>query len=126
MKPINIEKLLSHSIGISNSYHRPTENELLEDYLRVVGLLSLDKTSKLQEPLNQFTEINNEETYIIKGKIQEKDEEIKKLNEQFKSLRSILEIMMVDLANISNQNALNTMTKSMFSSGLINKIKNIK
>jgi hypothetical protein len=35
MKPINIEKLLSHSIGISNSYYRPTENELLEDYLKV-------------------------------------------------------------------------------------------
>ena len=26
MKPINIEKLLSHSIGISNSYYRPTDN----------------------------------------------------------------------------------------------------
>jgi hypothetical protein len=35
MKPINIEKLLSHSIGISNSYYRPTGNELLEDYLKV-------------------------------------------------------------------------------------------
>src|SRR4051812_3010651 len=35
MKPINIEKLLSHSIGIRNSYYRPTENELLEDYLKV-------------------------------------------------------------------------------------------
>ena len=25
MKPINIEKLLSHSIGISNSYYKPSE-----------------------------------------------------------------------------------------------------
>ena len=25
MKPINVEKLLSHSIGISNSYYRPTD-----------------------------------------------------------------------------------------------------
>jgi integrase len=31
MKPINVEKLISHSIGISNSYYRPTENEILED-----------------------------------------------------------------------------------------------
>ncbi|MDN5848007.1 MAG: hypothetical protein L0H53_17235, partial [Candidatus Nitrosocosmicus sp.] len=35
MKPINVEMLLSHSIGISNSYYKPTENELLEDYLKV-------------------------------------------------------------------------------------------
>jgi hypothetical protein len=29
MKPINIEKFLSHSTGISDSYYRPTENDLL-------------------------------------------------------------------------------------------------
>ena len=48
MKPINIEKLLSHSIGISNSYYRPTENELLEDYLKVADLLIIDKQEKLK------------------------------------------------------------------------------
>ena len=39
MKPINIEKLLSHSIGIIDFYHCPTEMELLEDYLKVSDLL---------------------------------------------------------------------------------------
>jgi hypothetical protein len=34
MKPINIEKLMNHSIGISNAYYRATENDLLEDYLK--------------------------------------------------------------------------------------------
>ena len=68
MKPINIEKLLSHSIGISNSYYRPTEKELLEDYLKVVDLLSIDKENKLQKQLNEYAEKNNEETFIIKGK----------------------------------------------------------
>jgi hypothetical protein len=33
MKPINIEKLMGHSTGISDSYYRATEKELLEDYL---------------------------------------------------------------------------------------------
>jgi len=56
MKPINIEKLLSHSIGISNSYYRPTEKELLEDYLKVVDLLSIDKKNKLQKQLNEYAE----------------------------------------------------------------------
>jgi len=36
MKPINIEKLMNHSVGISDSYYRATENELLEDYLKAV------------------------------------------------------------------------------------------
>ena len=67
MKPINIEKLLSHSIGISNSYYRPTDTELLEDYLKVSDLLMIDKQGKLQKELHKYEEKNQEETYIIKG-----------------------------------------------------------
>jgi hypothetical protein len=81
MKPINIEKLLSHSIGISNSYYRPTENELLEDYLKVSDLLQIDKQSQLQKELNQYHQKNQEDTLVIKGKLQEKDEEIKSQTE---------------------------------------------
>jgi len=72
MKPINIEKLLSHSIGISNSYYRPTENELLEDYLKCIDLISLDKENKLQKQLHKYVDKNNEETYIIKGSCKKK------------------------------------------------------
>jgi hypothetical protein len=41
MKPLNIETLLSHSTGISDSYYRPTENDLLQDYLSVTNSLSI-------------------------------------------------------------------------------------
>jgi hypothetical protein len=47
MKPINIEKLMNHSIGISNSYYRATENDLLEDYLKIADFLTISKESKL-------------------------------------------------------------------------------
>ena len=60
MKHSNIEKLLSHSIGISNSYCRPTENELIEDYLKVVNLLSIDKGNKLQIQIQEIKEKNIE------------------------------------------------------------------
>lgn len=46
MKPINVEWLMGHSTGISDSYYRPTENELLEDYLKAVPLLTI---SEIQE-----------------------------------------------------------------------------
>ena len=42
MKPINIEKLMNHSTGISDSYYRATEQELLEDYLKAIDMLSID------------------------------------------------------------------------------------
>ena len=37
MKSINIEKLMGHSIGISDSYYKITENELLQDYLKAAN-----------------------------------------------------------------------------------------
>jgi len=42
MKPINIEKLMNHSIGISDSYYRATENEILEDYLEAIDQLIIN------------------------------------------------------------------------------------
>jgi hypothetical protein len=40
MKPINIEILLNHSTGISDSYYRATEKELMEDYLKAIDFLT--------------------------------------------------------------------------------------
>src|SRR5919197_2583309 len=47
MKPINIEKLMGHSTGISDSYYRATENELLEDYLKAIEFLTISNEHRL-------------------------------------------------------------------------------
>ena len=49
MKPINVEWLMGHSTGISDSYYRPTENELLEDYLRAVPLLTVSEVEEVRQ-----------------------------------------------------------------------------
>jgi integrase len=91
MKPINIEILLSHSIGISNSYYRPTENELLEDYLRVCDSLLIDREEeKTLKELRVNERRNKEEVYLIKGKLQEKEEEIKELRGQVKTTQDVV------------------------------------
>jgi hypothetical protein len=41
MKPINVELLMGHDIGIARSYYKPTEAELLEDYKKAVPLLTI-------------------------------------------------------------------------------------
>ena len=44
----NVEITMGHDIGISKSYYKPTEGEMLEDYLKAVEFLSVnhDKTSE--------------------------------------------------------------------------------
>jgi integrase len=42
MKPINVEITMGHDIGLSASYYKPTEREVLEDYLKAVDLLTIN------------------------------------------------------------------------------------
>ena len=79
MKPINIEKLLSHSTGISDSYYRATEQELLDDYLKAMDSLTIDERNKLKKRIDSLEEKNEDEDYIIKARLHEKDEQIKSL-----------------------------------------------
>lgn len=90
MKPINVEILLSHNVGISNSYYKPTENDLLEDYLKVINLLSIDKQSKLEAELQDYEQRNKEENYVIRGKLQEREDELREFQERYeKDLENI-------------------------------------
>jgi integrase len=80
MKPINIEKLMNHSTGISDSYYRATENELLQDYLMAVEMLLIhDDKLTVQKQVEKLTEKSKQENYIIKGKLSEKEKEIQLL-----------------------------------------------
>jgi hypothetical protein len=47
MRPANVEILMGHDIGISESYWRPTEQEVLQDYLKAIPLLSINAESSI-------------------------------------------------------------------------------
>lgn|GEM_PF-6071556 len=53
MKPINIEMLMGHSIGISNSYYKPIENEP-QDYLRSEDDLTISHEKRLRRELEKL------------------------------------------------------------------------
>lgn len=89
MKPINVETLLSHSVGISNSYYRPTETELLEEYLGIQDFLIIGSEHRLQKQVKELKERNEDSEYLVKAKFQEKDDQIETLmkkQERFENL----------------------------------------
>src|SRR5215813_3502360 len=53
VKPINVEILMGHSVGISDSYYRPTENELLQDYLKSVDALTISEEKQLRHEVEK-------------------------------------------------------------------------
>ena len=79
MKPINIEKLMNHSTGISDSYYRAIEAELLEDYQKAIDLLTINDHHRLQKQATDVSEKAREENGLIKMKLQERDNDIAEL-----------------------------------------------
>jgi integrase len=102
MKSINIENLMNHSIGVSNSYYRPQENEMLEDYLKAVDSLTLYKNNNnetLEKEIDELREKNENNEHIIKSKLQEKDAALVALSDQ-------VMILMREVRNMKNNDKL--------------------
>jgi hypothetical protein len=74
MKSINIETLMGHSIGISDSYYRATE-ELLQDYLKAADCLSIssENTLKLEnqkiKQSNDSLQREKDELYFLRKEL---------------------------------------------------------
>ena len=77
MKSINIEVLMGHSIGISDSYYKITEDELLAEYLKAVKHLAISNENLLQNQVSEVLSKNQQDTNLINDKILEKEKEIK-------------------------------------------------
>jgi hypothetical protein len=79
-RPINVEITMGHNIGVSKSYYKPTEKEVMEDYLKAVDLLTINGDKLvLQKQVTELKEKTRDNEYIIKAKLQEKDNDIAEL-----------------------------------------------
>jgi hypothetical protein len=66
----NVEYLIGHSLGVSNSYYKPSEFELLTDYLKAVPSLTINDND---------VQSLKEEQDKLEQKYQEKDMDLKQL-----------------------------------------------
>lgn len=80
MKSLNAEILMGHDIGLANSYYKPSEQELLQDYIKAIDLLTINNDkSRLEKQLKELKEKSKDNDYLIKEKLQEKDDQIQTL-----------------------------------------------
>jgi hypothetical protein len=76
MKPINIEKLMGHSVGISDSYYRATEKELLDDYLKAVPILTIGSKHRLQNQIKKIEEETRKNDINTRSQLYEKNKQL--------------------------------------------------
>jgi hypothetical protein len=87
MKPINVEITMGHNIGVSASYYKPTEREVMEDYLKAVPMLTTNSDNRiLHKQVQELTEKTNNNDYLLKAKLQEKDDALITLSDQVMKL----------------------------------------
>jgi hypothetical protein len=87
MKSEDVEILMGHGAskrGLKANYYRPKENYLLEQYLKVSDLLTIDEENKLKTQVKELTKKNNEKDYMINVTLMEKDKEVENLKKQDK------------------------------------------
>ena len=50
IKSINVKMLMGHSIEVENSYYKPTDDDLLNDYMtHAADALTIDPTQRLKQ-----------------------------------------------------------------------------
>jgi hypothetical protein len=100
MKSINVSYLMSHDIGIVQHYYKPTLDELLDNYLLAIHLLSIDESNKLSKQVQELNKRNEDKDYVIKGKLLERDEQMKTLKETYDMELKILKETILDMQEL--------------------------
>lgn len=63
MSILDCNKLTNHSNGINDSYYKPTDEDLLTSYLKVVDHLTIEEEYKLEKQLTVLEEKNKENVF---------------------------------------------------------------
>ena len=118
MKPINVEITMGHNIGVSASYYKPTDHEVMEDYLKAVDSLTINADKLiLQKQVAELNEKTKDNEYIIRGKLDEKDEQIKTITDQFSQMQHQMQSLLSSLSSM-NENEKSSFAKQLFKGGI--------
>jgi len=82
MKPINVEITMGHNIGVSASYYKPSESEVMEDYLKAVDSLTINGTKfRLEKEMKKLSEKSTQNEHLINSELLIRRKETQKLRE---------------------------------------------
>jgi hypothetical protein len=86
MKLLNVKMLMGHDTGLEKSYYKPSEKELLDDYLKVVDILTVNKQIKLESKVNELAE-KQDEIELMKLK---HEKEMEAMDQKLNNILSVI------------------------------------
>lgn len=103
MKSINIEILMGHSVGISDSYYKVTEEELLQDYVKAIDHLTISNENQLQKEFKNILQQNTENEQRLEKKLIEKEKEFESLYQKTVTNEDVIASLSDQLYNIMRE-----------------------
>jgi integrase len=70
------EMLLGHKIGLASAYYKPTEQEMYNEYLKAVGLLTINEENRLKLKLEQKVQIEKSQIESLKADFEKFKQEV--------------------------------------------------
>jgi integrase len=67
MNPEIREMLLGHKIGLASCYYRPTQEEMYNEYMKAVNLLTINEENRLKLKLEQTIQIEKSQIEALKA-----------------------------------------------------------
>jgi hypothetical protein len=86
---------MNHSNGVLDSYIKPSEDMLLNEYLKAIDYLTINENFRLKKEVNELKNKTKNNEYVITAKLQEKDEQIKTLMERQEKFEQLYQLAYV-------------------------------
>jgi integrase len=90
------EMLLGHKIGLASAYYRPTEQEMLDEYMKAVNNLTINEENKLKMKVESLEGEKNE-TAILRDRLDRMTLKIEELSNQMEIKDDQISAMVDDL-----------------------------
>jgi integrase len=87
IRPAIKEMFMGHSIGLDDHYFKPSENDVLQEYLTAVDYLTINEENRLKKKVKELTR-KQDEIEIMKER---HEQEIKDIREQMNHIISIIQ-----------------------------------
>ena len=112
------ELLMGHSVKLDDVYYdkdnQLSRQKIVVEYMKAVDALTINEEYRLKKKIDELTIKTKDSDYIIKAKLQEKDEQVKTVTEQLNTMQSQMQVLILTLGNMDEINK-NTFAKQLFS-----------
>jgi integrase len=104
MNPEAREMLLGHSISLTGAYYRPSDDEILSEYVKAVDLLTINEENRLKLQLQDE---------------QSKQTELTTIKLQQNAMKDMLVNLVTTLQNSTSQDQINSLSHALAAAGIL-------